>query len=251
MQKFTIIFLVSIFVSCFDKQTKNAEKNILQKNNEILSPFTISIIQAKYPLRLSEINVMDTSSEIQLGNEIKDRIEQTVKEYYQNDCDSDSQYSYRDTYINTIKLDDSLYTVFLVLLKHYPTKAINSKVLFYDNFKKKFIHYEYDFNLHALYEIAMHKQNANTDEDSMAYSMWQLKNKLSTHEFENGKLKPTDLKTDYRINIPEIELVDFDTNGITDYKFTRLLHNGTYNAIQTTIFSLSNNRVDTLLNISE
>jgi hypothetical protein len=206
-------------------QLSSGEKDILnfelRKNVEIVIPYIISIIEAKYPLKLSEINMQDKINDEGPDSEIKDRIAQTLIKYYEDNCAGDSRHSYPGTYISTIKISDSLYTIYLVLLKHYPTQAINSKVLFYDNLKNEFINYEYDFNLFALYE------------------------------YENGKLKPTDLKTDFGINIPEIELVDFDKNGIDDYKFTRLFHNGTFNAIQTTILSISDNSIDTLLNTLE
>jgi hypothetical protein len=102
------------------------------------------------------------------------------------------------------------------LLKHYPTGELNSRVLFYDNQKKEFANNVFDFNLWALYD------------------------------FDNGKLKPSDLKNHSKINSPEIEVVDLNKDEINDYKFVRLWHNGTFNAIHTTILTVKNSKIDTL-----
>lgn len=103
-----------------------------------------------------------------------------------------------------------------MLLKHYPTGVVNSKVLFYDNQKKEYADNVFDFNLWVLYD------------------------------FDNGKLAPTKLKTKFEITVPEIEVVDFNKDGINDFKFVRLFHNGTINAIHSTILTIKDNKVDTL-----
>ena len=100
-------------------------------------------------------------------------------------------------------------------MKH-PTGYVNSKVLFYDNLKKEFASEAFDFNLFALCR------------------------------FENGKFIPSNLKTAFKINAPEIELVDANHDGINDFKFTRLYHNGTANSIQKTILTVKNAQIDTL-----
>ena len=51
---------------------------------------------------------------------------------------------------------------------------------------------------------------------------------------------------DCGVETPEIQLVDFNGDGLKDFQFTRLKHNGTYNAIQTTIVGIKNHRIDTL-----
>ncbi|MBL0020005.1 MAG: hypothetical protein IPP17_27145 [Bacteroidetes bacterium] len=122
-----------------------------------------------------------------------------------------------NTNINTIRLQDSAQTIFLVLLKNpYPPGKVNSQVLFYDNEKKKFADKLFDFNLFALYD------------------------------YHKGKLTIGNLKANFKITSPEIELVDFDKNGISDYQFTRLFHNGTSNHIYVTILTIQNSKVVTL-----
>ena len=176
----------------------------------------ISAIDVTFPLKITEVNFDSKSSIIHLNDGIIAKIEQTVKSYYAIDSVKDNSQSYKDSYINTIRLHDSLQTIYLVLLKHFPTGVVNSKVLFYDNQKKEFADKTFDFNLHALYD------------------------------FDNGKIKPTNLKSDFKITSPEIELVDFNKDGVSDYKFTRLFHNGTFNSIQTTILTIKNSTFDTL-----
>lgn len=206
--------LTSLF-SCTNRQTKNSIEQIneVSKNEET---FLISAIDAKLPLRLDEINLEDKNNTIQLNDGIVSKIEKVIKDYAKDFEFYDRSQTYRDTYINTIRLHDRLQTIFVVLLKYYPTGELNSRVLFYDNQKKEFLNKVFDFNLWALYD------------------------------FDNGKLKPSDLKTQFKINSPEIEVVDLNKDEINDYKFVRLWHNGTFNTINTTILNVKNGKIDTL-----
>ena len=203
-------------LTCFsDRQSKNSitQKNEVSKNEET---FLITAMNAKLPLRLDEINLEDKNNTIHLNDGIVSKIEELIKDYAKDFEFYDSSQTYRNTYINTIRLHDSLHTIFVVLLKHYPTGELNIRVLFYDNQKKEFANNVFDFNLWALYD------------------------------FDNGKLKPSDLKNHSKINSPEIEVVDLNKDEINDYKFVRLWHNGTFNAIHTTILTVKNSKIDTL-----
>ena len=209
-----------VLFSCVERQTKNSET---QKNScfNHVDSVVISAIEVKFPLYLTEIDLDDKENTVYLNDRIVSKIDETIKEYATDIEFYDSSQTYMDNYINTFRLRDSLCTLFLVLLKHYPTGAVNSKVLFYDNQKKEFAEKIVDFNLHALYD------------------------------FDNEYLKSTNLKTAFNITTPEIELVDYDTNGLNDYKFVRLWHNGTFNAIHTTILSVKDSHIDTLLFIEK
>lgn len=176
----------------------------------------ISAIDAKFPLRLTEIEFENKNNTIQLNDEIISQIKKTIEEYANEDKIYDNTQIYNDIYVNTIRLYDSLQTVFFVLLKTYPFTNVHSKVLFYDNRKKIFADETFNFKLWALYN------------------------------FENGMLVPSELKEYFKITSPEIELVDYDKDGTNDFKFVRLWHNGTFNAIHTTILSVKNNKLDTL-----
>lgn len=209
-----IFFLASLF-SCTDSQTKNS----IEKINEVSKTeekFLITAITVNFPLRLDEINLEDKSNTIHLNDGIVSKIEEVIKDYAKDFEFIDSTQAYKDTYISTIRLHDGLQTIFVVLLKHYLTGELNSKVLFYDNQKKEFAENVFDFNIWVLYY------------------------------YDDGKLKPTDLKTYFKINSPEIEVVDFNKDKINDYKFVRLWHNGTFNAIHTTILAVRNSIIDTL-----
>jgi len=194
-------------VSCSTKKTENAPDRARQD---------IAAIDAKFPLELEKIDLGQKENIVHVNDQIRSKIEQTVRDYYEKDCLPDSLHTYKDTYIHTIRLQDSLQTIFLVLLKHYPTEELKSKVLFYDNTKKEFADRVCDFNIYALYD------------------------------FEDGQLEATNLKTTFQINTPEIQRIDFDKDGINDFKFTRLYHNGTFNAMHTAILTVKNAAVDTI-----
>lgn len=215
MRTLTVILIMTILFSCSNRQTKNAEAGSNDKYEQT-NEFHIAAIDGKLPLHLDELELEDKNNLIQLNDGIVCKIEEVIKDYAKDFEFYDSSQTYKDTYINTIRLHDSLLTIFVVLLKHYPTGDLNSRVLFYDNQKKEFIDNVFDFNLWVLYD------------------------------FENGELKPAGLKTLFEINSPEIEVVDFNKDNIHDYKFVRLWHNGTFNAIHTTILTIKNNRIDTL-----
>lgn len=215
MRILTPILLLTILFGCSDRQTRSQEVGS-NKNQKNIKKFTISAIDGELPLRLDEIDLNDKNKTNQLNDEINSKIEEVIKDYAKDFEFYDSTQTYKDTYINTIRLHDSLQTLHLVLLKHYPTGAVNSKVLFYDNQKKEYADNVFDFNLWGLYD------------------------------FDYGKLTPTKLKTDFEITAPEIEVVDFNKDEINDFKFVRLWHNGTFNAIHTTILTIKDNKVDTL-----
>lgn len=208
IQTLIAIFALITLVGCSNEQPKESDKKA--------SPFTITAIDAEFPLRLNEVDFEDENNTIHLNDGIVSNIETTIKEYAKGIDFYDNSQTYRDTYFNTIRLHDSLQTIFLVLLKHYPTEELTSKVLFYDNLKKEFIDNVPDFKLYGLYD------------------------------FDNRKLVPTNLKTAFKITNPEIEVLDINKDGINDFKFVRLWHNGTFNAIHTTILTIKNNSIDTI-----
>ncbi|HEX2684549.1 MAG TPA: hypothetical protein VHL77_11475 [Ferruginibacter sp.] len=208
MRILTLLLLLTALIGCADR---NPDTTI---NHQAAASF--NAIDAKFPLDLGTIDLNGAANVIALNDGIVSGIMNTVQDYYTNDCLNDSLHTYMDTYISTIRLHDSLTTTFVILLKHYPSEEVTTKVLFYDNEKKEFIGGPLDFKIYALFE------------------------------FKNGQLKPTDLKTDFNIDGPEIQLVDFDNDGIHDLKFTRLFHNGTFNAIHESILTVKDSRLDTL-----
>ncbi|MBK9980927.1 MAG: hypothetical protein IPP15_00645 [Saprospiraceae bacterium] len=218
MKALCFTILIIFFIKCTNRYvdvSKSGVKDISQTHRipDILA------IDTKYPLSLKEINLHDSSHLVALNEGITSQIQQTIIDYYVNECagdDSESNFKLKDTYIATIRLFDSQETIFMVLLNHIPSGQLTSKVLFYDNITKAFEGKTLDFNIHALYNL------------------------------ENGELKPSNLKTVLNITAPEIDLVDLDKTGHHAYKFTRLYHNGTSNILETTIVSISDMKIDTL-----
>jgi hypothetical protein len=207
-------FLLAFLIGC-----KDAPAQKTSTKQKIWHPFTLnknSIIDAKFPLKLSGINLQDTTNTIELTPYIKGKIEKIIYDNYRYATRGDSSqkyYTVKGTYIKTIRLRDSLHTTYLVIFKRMA--YVNSKILFYNNKVNKLIDQPIDFNLFALYNE------------------------------ENGRLQPSNLKTLFKITSPEIELIK-DKNGAVEYKFNGLYHNGTANAIETTILKVLKNEIDTV-----
>ena len=202
-----------VFFSCVDRVGQQAAPG-----GRLVLP-DLAVINSELPLKLPDLDLPDTQKTVHLNDGIEAEIRKTIYSYYFIDCSGDSSETYfkvKDTYIGTIRLHDSLQTIFMVLFKHLPAGEVNSKLIFYNNSTKEFIGHPIDFNLHALYD------------------------------FNNGKLAPSNLKDSFKITTPEIELVDFDKDGINEFRLTRLYHNGTANTIETIVLKICNNNVDTV-----
>jgi len=195
-------------LSCFSNLKKVAPKNELTLD--------ITCIDAKLPLYLSSV---DFNNRAHLSDEVTAKIKKVVCDNYFNDVVRNKVLKYskiKDTYINTIRLHEKNQTIFLIIMKNIFGHNIRSKALFYDDVKKTFADKIIDFNINALYDV------------------------------ESNKLKPTDLKLQLKVNSPEIAVVDFKTGGKIWYKFTRLYHNGTANAIETFVINVSQDQIKTL-----
>ncbi len=177
-------------------------------------------IEAEFPLILSEIDLDDERNTIPLDKNAAARIDALIKEFAASIASvsavQDAQH--RDTYIAALRMEDPSYTVYVVLLHYFPPMVENvcGKALFYDNRSGRFIDETFDLGIHNLYH------------------------------FYDGKLVPTNLKTELGITAPEIAPTDPDGDGITDFEITTLLHNGTYNSEQRVVLTLKNSTVDTL-----
>ncbi len=189
-------------------------------NRQAVPSINCKLADATYPLELSKLDILAAENFVHLSDEITGRIEQTVREYYTNECAVNGDtvaFSVNDILIRTLRLRDSSHSVFLLLLRHIPTGAVNGKLLFYNNNERRFINdVAIDFNLHALYC------------------------------YEDGQLKPTNLEDELKLEMPELQLVDVDSDGINEFELKRLYHNGTANAIETTVLKIGKQRIDTL-----
>jgi len=209
-----LIFILTLFVLTSHSQ-KTYDKTPQLLNNHFKDT-EIKVIKANFPLYLSRLDYSN-KNKTTVPQIVKDKIQNTILDYYFNICAGDSSetvLSIKDIYFNSVRLLANTLTVYIIIFKFF--ENANCKILLYDNNSKTFNDNIIDFNLSGSYEI------------------------------ENGKLQPTNLKKLFKINTPEIEFSDFDHNRIQQLKLTRLYHNGTANAIETTILKISKNKIDTL-----
>lgn len=203
-----LLFIVLLFVSC-----RNAT---LDKTNLPHILPKLSLKKASFPFQLANVNFNDSSYCVIADEHIQRKIEQTITDYYFDDCEGDSTETYfkiKDTYMGTVQLQNKLQTLFVVVLRHIPSGKVNSKILFYNSKNKKFADSVIDFNIHAMYTID-----------------------------EQSKLHPSGLKKLLNLKT-EIAVVDFDKDGQADYQLTELYHNGSANGIETSIFTLKDNHL--------
>ncbi|KOS07291.1 hypothetical protein AM493_15525 [Flavobacterium akiainvivens] len=168
------------------------------------------IIKATYPFTFKNANINDPQNFISVNDGINAKINEVVR----SGCNS-PKYN-PEQHIAAFQLRDSLYTLYVVTTNGCPTGELSAQVLFYNNITKTFIDNSYQYKLFANYEYA------------------------------NNRFKPSDLRKRYKINGPDIEKLDYNHDGVTDYKFTRLWHNGTFNALSTTVLSVAKGQIDTL-----
>ena len=171
-------------------------------------------ISAEFPLVLEHMDLGDKSRLVYPDDQAAARIDSIVRAYASAVPWPDAR---PENYINTLCLQDQRYTVYVVLMENTPfTYRVSGIVLFYDKQKKAFVEDTADLGLEFLYSV------------------------------EEGRLLPTNLKTEFGITSPELERTDFDGDGIDDFKFTSLIHNGTFNALETRILNINELVIDTL-----
>jgi hypothetical protein len=107
-------------------------------------------------------------------------------------------------------------TIFLVLLRYPHTGDTHIKTLFYDNKAKEFIDETLDIDIWAMYQ------------------------------YVDKELKTSKLKEYFLNDVDEIERINHSKDEKNVFKFTRLYHNGTSNAIETTILKVQRDKIDTL-----
>lgn len=138
---------IIVFIACSSSKNKQEEKtkkdlNAIDGNKKDTNAIIlgdISAIDSRFPLTINSINFKDIKNYVQLDDDINSKIEQAIKDYYFNECSGDTAQTYfsiSDTYFNTIRLFDSLQTIFIVFLRHMPDGLLNSKILFYNNSSK-------------------------------------------------------------------------------------------------------------------
>lgn len=212
-----IIFYILTFLvltSCLKIKTNETS----QISDKLFKLPEIQVMTATFPLYLSQLDFENEKHTLVSLIE-NEKIQNTIHDYYFNECLVDSILTnsiIEGVYFKTIQLKIEHLTVYLILFRHYPSGRVNCKILLFDNISKKFYNNTLDFNIHGLYNI------------------------------NQNKLEQSNLKEKFKIDSPEIEFIDFDKDGIKELKTTRLYHNGTANAIETTIIKISENTIDTI-----
>lgn len=208
MNKIYFLIILLSLISCHKKETISQK----ERATEFL------IIDSKFPLFIDKIDFESKKDLIQLNDEINSKIRKTVTDFYNTESGVDETYKkyfgLKDCYFKTVRLQYKSQTIFVIILKHYPSYQLTSRILFYDNPTKQFVGTPLDFKIYDLYDF----------------------------DFTNGKLKPTNLKEVFKIETPEINITDKKN----EFLFTRLWHNGTFNAIETTLLKVNENKIDTL-----
>lgn len=192
-----------------------ANKNTADSTNAV-APSAITVSDSEFPLDLEAIDFDNTKKTAVVKEAIAAEIQKTIVDFYNSECDTEcqKQFSIDECHLRTIRLTGKNQTLFVVILQGFPVRDLICKILFYNNASKQFIGQPLDFKIYALYDL------------------------------ENGKLIPSHLKKLFRIENPEIERVDTNADGTSKFRFTRLFHNGTFNAIDTQIVKVTKDSVE-------
>ncbi len=212
MNKEILLIIFTIIVSCEKTEASKSKINVED----------ITVLDSKLPLYIDKINFDNKENTVQLNKEISSEILKTIDDFYNKESGVIESYkndfTFKDCYFNTIRIEDQTITIFFIILKYFPTQALTSKILFYNNETKRFLSKPIHFKIYALYN------------------------------FENEKIEPSNLKAILEIRSPEINMIDFDNDGNIEFELNRLIHNGTYNAIETSVLKVENNQIDTIQN---
>ena len=171
----------------------------------------IKSAEAQSPVTLSQV---DFSNVKNIPSKVKNRVRKIILNYYfDSGFDSlETNIKINEVYFNTLMVSNGSYSFFFVILKA-PAHLLTSKMFAYDNTLDSAMETEIDYNINAMYDIA----------DNM--------------------LKDSNLKKEFKINLPDIELIEPDSNGTYKLMLRRLSHNGTENAKETSIYKIEGKRI--------
>ena len=125
----------------------------------------------------------------------------------------DDEDSTSDRFFNAIQISEGDNTFYMFILTNR-TGGLYSRIFRKSNQTKKLFPQKINFNIHAMYEIV------------------------------DSQLRPSNLKLLFKMNSPDLEMVN--VAGTRCLKLTRLNHNGTFNAIETTILKWNPDKIDTV-----
>ena len=211
-----IILSIFLVIAC----TKQSEKDTFKHPATALSLVMPSIhpIPTSLPLQVEEIDLNDTQKQVEVSEGKTAFIESIIKDYYYNECNGDPRQSFvkvNDTYIGTLWAVDTLTSVFYVILQH-PSGTLNAKIGFYDNVTKQPLASAVDYNIQAAYHLT------------------------------DGQLQPNKIKNNLLLHQPVLEVLDYNHDGIHDFKISSLANNGSKNTIKTQIFDVTAKQLEVL-----
>ncbi len=157
----------------------------------------INVVATGLPLHLDKIDLNAPQNKVEISDGKIALIEKVVKDYYYDECDGDLNQTFikvKDTYIGTLWAVDTLTSVFYVILRH-PSGKLDAQIAFYDNVTNQPLSSTLRQNIHNMYHI------------------------------DDGRFIPSELKKKLLQNTPEIEALDYNQDGINDFKISGLRYN--------------------------
>jgi hypothetical protein len=205
--KYRSLFIFAFFFSACHHNAEQPK----QQTVPALSPPSAHRILAttgSLPLHLSKINFSKSQQ-----FEVPANVDAKIDEELYSDHVAMYPAEGRDTYFNTVQLNDGEFSYYLIIIKQ-ATGMVNSILLKADNKSQVFYPGDIEFKLHAMYDIS------------------------------DSSLKPSNLMDLFKITSAEIDTLTL--NGSKCLKLTRLYHNGTENKLETTIVKWTSDKIDTL-----
>jgi len=204
--KIFIFFVLIICVCILHAQNENPVK---------LSLPEIKLFESEFPLYISKPRLTGKTADADsiVSGKITNEV---IKYYFEFGGDStESNFKVNDVYIKSLVISEQGHSYYIILLKA-PASPLDARILISNNITGEYILPVIDYKIHAMYD------------------------------YTEGSITESNLKKELKINGPDLELTDFDKDNMLDLKLVRLYHNGTSNAVETSIMKIVNN---TLINI--
>ena len=211
LKRIILVFFLFVFLS----SQKNYQISRVSDEDQI-SYFEVFV--GKLPIILEDFGVVEAGKGLHISDGRMSRVLQEIDSYYDIECPQcDGYWSLDEIYLRTIQISNSSnITLYWIVFYHGPSGKLNSSILFFDETKKEFRDYTYDFKIHAMY--------TSQGKEIVSTSLW--------NQFIDEK--------------SEIKLVDFDHDENPDFMFNRLWHNGTSNGLEEIIIEAKLSSLDTL-----
>lgn len=171
----------------------------------------IKVVTAQSPVILSQVNF--TADSETPPAKVNYRIKRIVLNYYfDSGLDSaENLIKLSDVYFNTVKINTGDYSYYITIFKS--PAPLRATIFAYNNKLDSVLETEVDYKIHAMYDII------------------------------GDKMADSNLKKEFNITFPDIELVNGDSNGTSELKIRRLFHNGTINGKETSVYKIEGKRI--------